>query len=67
MSTCYGSVAAAGGGGGGQAMMVVDGERKDGQRVLLAVRLSAADNNSAVSKVNVHTGWYGTAVASLGV
>jgi len=35
-------------------MMMMDGDRKDGQRVLLAVRLSAAEDSSAVTKVK-HT------------
>jgi len=34
-----------------QAVMMADGDRKDGQRVLLAVRLSAAEDNAAVTKV----------------
>jgi len=34
-----------------KAVMLMDGERKDGRQVLLAVRLSAAEDKGAVAKV----------------
>jgi len=34
-----------------QVVMMMDGDKKDGQRVLLAVGLSAAKDNSSVTEV----------------